>query len=496
MMGEAQSAEVLALSDAQILIGDRWLTEGSAGVFDHVSPITGRVQGRVVMAGAHEIDAAVAAAKAAGPTWRAMPGDQRRRIMQRLEQLILDDSAELARLVTLEVGTPMTAAANYASLVASYFGYYAGWADKIEGRTIPLFPATGFDFTILEPYGVVGIIITWNGPLASVGMKVAPALAAGNCVVLKSPELAPFAIDRFARLALEAGLPPGVLSVVPGGAAAGDRLVRHPDVGKVSFTGGGPTARKLMDAARENVTPLVLELGGKSANLLFADADLETAVPQAVVFSIVANAGQGCSFPTRLLVEHTIYEDVLERIADIASAVKLGNPLHAETTMGPVIAAAACERIMASIDDERERGQSRLIAGGERLGGELAGGYFITPTIFADVAPGSALSQQEIFGPVLSVTPFSTEREAIEIANNTAYGLAAYIQSRDLGRVMRVIPQLRAGTVQVNGKSVMPPSAPFGGLGESGYGREGGKPGLDEFLRIKNVFIQSVGETT
>ncbi len=485
-------AVVGTLGEAQLLVGGEWIGRSSAGTFDHVSPITGEVQGQVVMAGVEEIDAAVAAAKAAFPAWRALPGDRRRSILQRLEQLILDDGEELGRLVTLEVGTPTSAARGYASLAASYFGYYAGWADKIEGRTIPLFPATGFDFTLLEPYGVVGIVITWNGPLASVGMKVAPALAAGNCVVLKSPELAPFAIDRFARLALEAGLPPGVLSVVPGGPDAGDRLVRHPDIAKVSFTGGGATARKIMDAARENITPLVLELGGKSANLLFADADLDTAVPQSVLFSIVANAGQGCSFPTRLLVEHTIYAEVLERMADVVAGVRLGNPLLRETTMGPVINAAACERIVGTIDRARADGRSRLIAGGERLGGELAGGYFITPTIFADVPSDSDLSRREIFGPVLSVTPFSTESEAVELANATAYGLAAYIQSRDIGRVMRLVPQLRAGTIHVNGKSAMPPSAPFGGSGESGYGREGGRAGLDEFLRIKNVFIQSV----
>ena len=443
------------------------------------------------MAGVEEINAAVAAAKEAAPAWRALSGDRRRRILQRLEELIERDAPELGRLSTLECGMPQIAARNYPLLAASWFGYYAGWADKIEGATIPLSPPTGFDFTLLEPYGVVGIIITWNGPLASIGMKVAPALAAGNCVVLKSPELAPFAIDRFAHLAQEAGVPDGVLNIVPGGPEAGDRLVRHPDVAKISFTGGATTARLIMAAAAEGIKPLALELGGKSANLLFADADLATAVPHAVINSIVANAGQGCSFPTRLLVEAAVYDEVVERAAAVAAGVKVGDPFREETQMGPVMNAAACTRIMTSIDRATAQGEARLIAGGHRLAGELADGYFIEPTVFADVAPSHELAQHEVFGPVLTVTRFADEAEAVAMANGTAYGLAAYIQSRDIARVLRIVPQLQAGTVHVNGKSVMPPAAPFGGYRESGFGREGGRAGLDEFLQIKNVFIQA-----
>jgi aldehyde dehydrogenase (NAD+) len=489
MMATAVEQQADTLGDARLLIGEDWIGSASGGTLDHVSPITGAVQGRVVMAGAEEVDAAVAAAKAAHPAWRDMPGDRRRHILQRIEHALRDDADELARRATLEVGTPIRGAKAYAGLVAEWFGYYAGWADKIEGRTIPLVPPTGFNFTLLEPYGVVGIVITWNGPLVSLGMKVAPALAAGNCVVLKTPELAPFALDRFAHLALDAGLPPGVLNVVPGGPAAGDRLTRHPDVAKVSFTGGDVTARKLMDAARENVTPLVLELGGKSANLLFADADLERAIPQAVMMSIVANAGQGCSFPTRLLVERAVYDDALVGISEVLQTVRLDNPLHEETTMGPVINASACERIMGTI--ERTRESTTLVFGGARKGGDLAGGYFIEPTVFADVGTDDEIFQREVFGPVLSVTPFDSEAEAVQLANSTRYGLAAYIQSRDIGRVLRLVPQLKSGTVHVNGKSGMPPAAPFGGYGMSGFGREGGKPGLDEFLQMKNVFIQS-----
>jgi acyl-CoA reductase-like NAD-dependent aldehyde dehydrogenase len=471
-----------------LLVGDAWRTEGAAPSIDHVSPITGAVQARVAMAGPTDIDDAVAAATGAFGAWRATPGETRRRTLQRIEELIERDTPELARRTTLELGLPVTPAQHYPPMAASYFGYYAGWADKLEGATIPLSPPTGFDYTVVEPYGVVGIIITWNGPLASIGMKVAPALAAGNCVILKSPELAPFAAEHFARLALEAGVPPGVLSVLPGGPDAGERLVRHPDVAKISFTGGGATARKIMDAARDTITPLALELGGKSANLLFADADLDAAAPRALL-QCMANAGQGCSFPTRLLVERSVYDDVVERLADLAPTIRVGDPFAPDTQMGPVVCADACDRILAVI--ERAKGTARLVSGGSRLGGELAGGFFIEPTVFADVAPDDPLFLDEVFGPVLSVTPFETEDEAVELANSTVYGLAAYVQSRDIARVHRIVGRLTAGTVHVNGKSAMPPNAPFGGYGESGYGREGGKAGLDEFLRIKNVFVQA-----
>jgi aldehyde dehydrogenase (NAD+) len=488
MQTRAPAPDSRALDDALLLVGDAWRREGAAPSVDHVSPITGDVQARVAMAGPADVDDAVATAVAAFPAWRSTPGDARRRVLQRIEEMIERDTPELARRTTLELGMPVTPARYYPPMAASYFGYYAGWADKLEGATIPVTPPTGFDYTLLEPYGVVGIIITWNGPLASIGMKVAPALAAGNCVILKSPELAPFAAEHFARLALEAGVPPGVLSVFPGGPDAGDRLVRHADITKISFTGGGATARKIMGAARETITPLALELGGKSANLLFADADLDAAVRRALS-QCMANAGQGCSFPTRLLVERPVYDDVVTRLSELAPTIRVGDPFAAETQMGPVVCADACDRILAVI--ERAKSTARLVAGGARLGGELAGGFFIEPTVFADVAPDDPLFRDEVFGPVLSITPFDTEDEAVGLANSTVYGLAAYVQSRDIARVHRIVPQLTAGTVHVNGKSAMPPNAPFGGYGESGFGREGGKAGLDEFLQIKNVFVQA-----
>ncbi len=285
----------------------------SEGTVDHINPATGFVNGTVDIGGVAEIDEAVAAAVAAGPEWRSLTLESRRRILLRIEQLVEGHAEELARLTTLELGHPTIFAVAHPILCASWFGYYAGWVDKIEGATIPLTGFnSGFDYTQREPYGVIGVIITWNGPLVSIGMKVAPALAAGNTVVLKTPDMAPFACQRFAELALEAGLPPGVLQVVPGGPTAGDRLVRHPAVGKISFTGGLATARVIMAAASERLVPVVFELGGKSANLIFPDADIDRAVSLSVG-SCFTMSGQGCVLATRLLAHRSIYDEVVEK---------------------------------------------------------------------------------------------------------------------------------------------------------------------------------------
>lgn len=481
------------LSDAGLLIGDEWVHTTSLGVLPHVNPSTGKPQAAIAMAGAPEVDAAVAAAKEALPAWRALRSDLRRDVLMALAMSLRTHADELAEISVLEGGTTIATAKASPLTAANWFAYYAGWADKIEGRTVPVFPARGFDFTVAEPYGVVGVIIPWNGPMVSIGMKIAPALAAGNCVVLKPPELSPFAAARFAELALEAGLPPGVLNVLPGGAEAGDRLVRHPDVAKVSFTGGGATARLICDAARETLTPLALELGGKSASLLFADADLDVAVPFSARMSVVARAGQGCAFPTRLMVEEAIYAEVLERLRAEVGGYVVGDPFDPNTAIGPVISAAACARILGHVDQARSTGTGRLLAGGHRLGGALADGFFIEPTVFVDVPNDSPLAQDEVFGPVLVVIPFRTEEEAVGLANDSRYGLAAYIHSQNLNRVHRLVPRLAAGSVFVNGHpGALLPGAPFGGYRESGYGREGGQAGLDEFLQVKNVYIHDV----
>ncbi|MER5750108.1 aldehyde dehydrogenase family protein [Streptomyces sp. NPDC002088] len=477
------------------LVDGTWLDKTSVGAVDHVNPATARVNGSVLLCGPQEVDAAVASAKAAHPEWRAMSPDRRRRVLQRVEELMLARVPELGRLMTLELGAPVMVSSALAHLCAGWFGYYAGWADKIEGATIPPSPVMvpGLDYTVPEPYGVVGIILTWNGPIMSVGMKIAPALAAGNCVVVKSPDLAPFTVAGFAEIALEAGLPPGVLHILPGGPEAGEHLVRHPDVDMISFTGGIPTAKKILDSARHTLKPVLLELGGKTASVVFPDADVDAAVAE-TVRSCFNLSGQGCNLTTRLLVHRDVYERVVQAAAAAAAAVGVGDPFAPTTALGPVVTAAARDRILGVI--EKAVDSSRLVAGGHAvdpatLPAPLRDGYFVEPTVLADVAPDSEIAQHEVFGPVLSVIPFATEEQAVELANSTPYGLGAVVYTRDVARVQRVVPQLQAGTVHVNGASGQPPGAPFGGYKHSGHGREGGKEGLYEFLQTKNVFIRA-----
>jgi aldehyde dehydrogenase (NAD+) len=471
-----------------LLIGDERLERSSEGRHQHISPLTGAAQAEVPLAGAAEMDRAVRAAREALPAWRRVPGDDKRNLLLRLAQLIEDNADEFTQIAAIEAGVPVRLGGGIAS-AARTLRYFAGWADKIGGETIPTFPHGGFDYTIHEPYGVVAVLIPWNFPLIASATKLGPALAAGNTVVLKPPELAPFACLRLGELILEAGISPGVVNIVPGGPAGGSALVAHSDVDKISFTGGGETAKKIMRAAAECLTPLALELGGKSANLLFADAEMDKAIQTSAFFGMAMVSGQGCSLPTRLLVEESIYDEVVERVAAFAEKVVVGDPRDQSTVMGPVISQPACDRILSMVDEAVTSGAARLAYGGSRVDGELASGYYIQPTILADVDPLSTIAQKEVFGPVLSVLPFRTEEEAVSIANNTEFGLAAFVHSRDVGRVHRLANELDAGGIWVNGFRGTMSFAPFGGRKNSGFGRDGGRAGLEEFLHPKNVFI-------
>jgi acyl-CoA reductase-like NAD-dependent aldehyde dehydrogenase len=404
----------------------------------------------------------------------------------RVAQVVRESADELALMSVVENGMPISLAAHSPAVTADLFEYNAGWTDKIGGTVEPTWPIPALDYTVEEPYGVVGVIIPWNGPLASIGMVVAPALAAGNCVVLKPPELTPWTSLRFGELLAQAGIPPGVVSVVPGGPQAGRALTRHPGIDKLHFTGSGTTARDVLAGAQQNLTPLCLELGGKSANLIFADADLPAAVQQAVG-GLVQLSGQTCLCGTRVIVEDSVYDDVVEMAAAMLAHVKVGDPLNADTMMGPVVSESAAERILAMI--ERARQDCRLVTGGSRMSGEHADGYFIAPTVFADVDNSSYLAQNEVFGPVLSILRFTDAAEAVRLANDTPYGLAAYIWSSDLQRTHRLAAALTVGNIWVNGFFGMPPSMPFGGVKQSGFGRVGGRDGLREFTRPKNVWI-------
>jgi aldehyde dehydrogenase (NAD+) len=476
------------LDDARLLVGGEWINSTTVGTMDHFYAGNGQRHGLVHLAGAEEVDAAVRAAQKAAPAWRAMPGAERGRLLRALAEKIRENSEELSRIATLEMGAASLVADWNSSLSSRWFDYYAGWTDKLESTVVPVSPDQGFDYTLTEPYGVIGLIVAWNGPLIFIGMKAAPALAAGNCVVIKPSELAPFTSVRFAELALEAGVPEGVVNVIPGGPEAGEAMTRHPGIGKLSFTGSVPTARKIIQASAESVKPLTLELGGKSAHLMFPDADLDKAVPLAAMLGVGANSGQGCACGTRILVHESIHAEVMERLAAVIATFPVGDPFDPGTVVAPLISAAARDRVAGVIDTAVESGIGKLVIGGSRPGGDLKDGYFIEPTVFDDVPMDSPMARNEIFGPVVGVTKFSDAAEAVRMANDSDFGLAAYVSTRDVGLVHGIAGQLQAGSVWVNGYTLAP-SAPFGGYRQSGYGREGGRAGLEEFLQVKNVFI-------
>jgi acyl-CoA reductase-like NAD-dependent aldehyde dehydrogenase len=480
-----------SVPDVHLHIGDEQRTTGEGGVHEHVWPVTGEVQGPVPLAGPADVDAAVLAARDAFETWRKWTPWQRRDVLVRLADLLDGARDELARLAVLDNGMTYGIAHFTATSASDYTRYYAGWADKIEGR-VTSSPAHGRElaYTAPEPYGVVGIIITWNGPMVSMGMKVIPALAAGNTVVIKPSELTPYATEHFMALVRDAGIPAGVVNMLPGTAEAGRALVRHPVVQKISFTGGPTTAKAILAGCAETLKPAVLELGGKSASLVFADADLE-----AVAFIATASvhqtlAGQGCALATRLVVHDSVYDELAEKAVAFTRDIKLGDPFEPSTGMGPVVSRAAQERIIGMIERAQADGSGKLLVGGGIPGGELANGFYVEPTVFGDVDPQSELGQVEVFGPVLSMMRFHTEDEALEIANATSYGLASYIWTKDITRINRLAPRLEAGGVYVNGASpVVGCELPFGGVGISGFGREGGLEGLLEFVRTKAVAI-------
>jgi acyl-CoA reductase-like NAD-dependent aldehyde dehydrogenase len=461
---------------------------GSGILLPHIYPATGRPTGDIRLASLGEADAAVAAARRAAPGWRALPGDKRRDLMFKLAALIEQDGATLAHLSSVENGMAISNTAYLSYDAAQKFRYFGGWADKIQGRTISTWGGPAHDYVAYEPYGVIGAIIPWNGPLFAVTMVVAPALAAGNCIVVKAPEQAPYAVMRLGELFIAAGFPPGVFNLVTGGPDIGEAIVAHPGVDKIQFVGSGPTAKKVLRAAAETLKPCGLELGGKSAVIVFADADLPSAAKRGLSGAVSAN-GQGCVNGTRLLVERPIYEQYLAMLNGLAGHIKISDPLDQSTAVGPVISESALTRMLATIGRAKQEG-GRVVTGGERMGGDAADGFFLPITIIADVANDSNLAQHEVFGPVLSVTPFDTEEEAIGLANGTAYGLGGYVHTQNLGRAHRMAAALESGMIHVNGSGEgMTPCAPFGGMKQSGYGRLGGEAGLHEFLRIKNVWM-------
>lgn len=483
-----QSPNTDLLPRHPVIIGDKKLERGGGPATAHIYPATGGVTRELHMASASDVDAAIAAARTAFPAWRALAGDKRRDLMLKLAALFERDGQLLAQLATIETGNSIMTTSFLSYDAAQKFRYFAGWADKIQGRTIATWGGPAHDYVAYEPYGVIGAIIPWNGPLFASTMVMAPALAAGNCVVVKAPDLAPYTVMKLGELCLEAGLPPGVVNVVTGGAEVGAAMVAHPGIDKIQFVGSGPTAKKVLKSAAETLKPCGLELGGKSAVIVFADADLQEATRRGLGGAISAN-GQGCVNGTRLLVERPIYDQYVATLGAMAPHIKIGDPFDQSTLVGPVISQASLTRILGMVETAKKEG-GRIVTGGERLGGDFADGFYLPLTLVADVKPDGHIAQNEVFGPVLAITPFDSEDEAIALANGTEYGLGGYIHTQNLRRAHHVASQLDAGTINVNGSGEgMTPCAPFGGMKQSGYGRLGGEAGLHEFLRIKNVWV-------
>jgi aldehyde dehydrogenase (NAD+) len=479
---------IALLAKKGLLIADDRVSAPSGGLFEHRYPGTGRVQAEVPLAGKQDVDAAVTAARQAFPAWRAMPPAERGRLLHRLGDLIERETPALAQIVTRESGRVVKDTVLDGAIAAALARYYAGWADKCDGSVVSTAPFPGLDYVVPEPYGVIAGIVPFNVTLISMALKATAALAAGNTMVVKPPEVTPFAALRLGELALEAGIPAGVLNVIPGAAEAGDALVRHPGIDKISFTGGEATARAILRGAAETLKPVALELGGKAANIVFPDADLDLAATFAVTMGTVMWTGQGCILPSRLFVHQDIYDSFVEKVVGIAGSFRVGDPMDPASAVGPVINERACERILGVIDNARAAGLGTLLTGGHRISGDLRDGYFVAPTVFGDVDNRSTLAQEEIFGPVLSVLRFSDEAEVVAKANDTRYALAAWLFTNDLSRAHRVARDLEAGVVYVNGFGFSA-TAPFGGGKQSGFGREGGKWGIDEFLHTKNVYV-------
>jgi betaine-aldehyde dehydrogenase len=443
-----------------------------------VEPATEQVMAEVPRAGVEETDAAVARAKAAFEDWRRVAPGDRAAVMHLLADALDDRQEELAKLEARNVGKPIADARGEIGMVVETFRYYAGAPERLLGQTIPV--AGGVDMTFREPLGVVGLITPWNFPLTIACWKVAPALAAGNTIVLKPAELTPLTALELERIALEAGMPEGVLNVVAGpGSVCGSRLVEHPDVAKIAFTGSTEVGRRIAAGAAETIKRVTLELGGKSANLVFADADLEAAAAAAPL-AVFANAGQDCCARSRILVERSAVEDFLAALERSVADLRVGDPLDPETQMGPLISADQRETVSSYVPD----GAPVAIRGSAPEGP----GFWYPPTVLAPVSNSDRAATEEIFGPVACVIPFADEREAVEIANDTIYGLSGSIWSRDGARALRVAREVETGVLSINSNSSVRVSTPFGGFKQSGYGRELGPNALDAYTEVKNVF--------
>jgi len=462
----------------------------SGDYFDTENPYTGEAWARIARGGAADVDAAVAAAKAAfeGP-WGGLTATRRGQLLRRLADLVIEHAPRLAEIEQRDNGKLSSEVVAQVRYMGDYFHYYAGLADKVESKVIPTDKAGVFTFTRYEAKGVVAIITPWNSPLTLTSWKLAPALAAGCAAVVKPSEFTSASMLEFAALFERAGFPPGVVNVVTGfGAEVGEPLVSHPDVAHIGFTGGELAGKRIYEAAARNLKTVTLELGGKSPNIIFDDADLDQAV-KGVVSGIFAASGQSCQAGSRVLVQESIHDELVRRLVDFAGQARLGDPTLPDTQIGPISTRPQFEKILGYIRIAREEG-ARCVLGGQARGG-LGAGQFIEPTIFTGVDNRMRIAQEEVFGPVLCIIPFKDEADAIRIGNDILYGLAGAVWTRSLHRALYVTERLKAGTVWVNNYRATSFTTPFGGYKRSGIGRESGSDAIHEYLDTKSVWVST-----
>ena len=481
----------LSSAPKKMLINGEFVSAKSGKTFETINPATGEVIVKICEADKADIDLAVKAARDAfeGP-WKKVSPYQRQQLLLKVADLMEKNAEEFAQLETLDNGKPIRESrAVDVPATIEHFRYYAGWATKIHGETLPVSCGNFFTYTLREPVGVVGQIIPWNFPLLMAAWKIAAAIACGNCVVLKPAEQTPLTALRLGELIMEAGFPKGVVNICPGfGPTAGAALSSHMDVDKVAFTGEYTTGREIIKASTGNLKRVSLELGGKSPNIVFTDGDLEGAL-KGCIGSVFFNQGQVCCAGTRLFVEKSIYEDFVSKLSDKVKKIKVGPGLDEESTMGPLVSEEQLKRVTGYLEIGKKEG-AKAICGGERAKGpELDKGYFVQPTVFADVNNKMRIAQEEIFGPVVSAIPFKDVNDAVFQGNESTYGLAAGVWTNNVKKAHAVTRALKAGTVWVNCYNVFDPCAPFGGYKQSGFGREGGIHALELYTQVKSVWM-------
>ena len=472
----------------QLFINGEFVDGRAGATIEVLNPHDNSLIAEVAEARAEDVDRAVEAAKAAFPAWSATPESERGRLLLRLADLIDEHSEELARLESTDTGHPIRdSRALDAPRTAMTFRYFGGMADKVEGRVVPV-DAGYLNYVLRKPLGVVGQIVPWNFPLMFTSWKMGPALAAGNTVVMKPAELTPLSSLRIAELMAEAGFPPGVVNIVPGyGRNAGERIALHPDIAKVSFTGSTAVGQRIVEASAGNLKRLQLELGGKGANIVFDDADLDD-VLAGTSFAIFHNQGQACIAGSRLLAHEAVYDEVVERLVKVAQSIRLGDPLDDETQMGPLTSAEHRDRVLGYTKVATDEGGEIMTGGRAPTRDDLADGCYVEPTIVAADVDDS-VAQQEVFGPFLTVLRFSDEADAVRKANAVQYGLGGGLWTRDLARGHRVAKALRAGMVWINCYKRVHPGSPFGGVGYSGYGREMGFEAMHDYTEAQSIWV-------